>query len=354
MLYHLSLYLKQHFSFFNVFHYVSFRAIASLLSTLALSFILSPWFINKSKQLFRAKSRPWTPATHRKKDDIPTMGGLLIIGLVVFNVLLWCNLAMFQVCIFLFCLVSFGAIGAWDDWRKIRYQDGISAATKFSLQIMTGAAIVGAWMFFVQPSTRLCVPFFKNFNPELGWLLIPWAVFIIVAASNAVNLTDGLDGLAASPLIFNFGTFSLLAYVAGHVAIAHYLHIPFVASAELAVLGATLIGALLGFLWYNTYPAEIFMGDVGSLALGSVLALMALMCRQELLLPISGGLFVVEVLSVIVQVTSFKLLGRRVFKMAPLHHHFELLGWQESKITIRFAIISFVLSLLALITIKIR
>lgn len=200
----------------------------------------------------------------------------------------------------------------------------------------------------------ICVPLFKCFNPELGYWLVPWLVFIIVAMSNAVNLTDGLDGLAIGTLLSNFSVFSIVGYLAGHYAFASYLHIPFTGTAEVAIVGGVLIGASLGFLWFNAHPAQIFMGDVGSLSLGAALALMAIVSKQELLLPIAGGLFVFEVLSVLGQYASLKFYGKRLFKMAPVHHHFELLGWQEPKITVRFNIISIVLCLLALITLKIR
>jgi len=202
--------------------------------------------------------------------------------------------------------------------------------------------------------TTISFPFFKSLQPDLGWFFIAWVMFILVGTSNAVNLTDGLDGLAIGSLMPNFATFSIICYLAGHYKIANYLHIPFAGSAEIAVLGSILVGASLGFLWYNAYPAQIFMGDVGSLALGSGLALMAIMAKQELLLPIAGGLFMVETISVMMQVFSFKYLGRRIFKMAPIHHHFELLGWPESKITVRFGIISLILCLLALVTLKLR
>jgi len=209
-------------------------------------------------------------------------------------------------------------------------------------------------IFFTSFSTELIFPFFKHCRPDLGLFFIPWAVFILVGCSNAVNLTDGLDGLAIGSLLPNFATFTLICYLAGHYGIAHYLQIPFAGTAEIVVIGAILIGASLGFLWYNAYPAQIFMGDVGSLALGAGLALMAIMAKQELLLSISGGLFVLETVSVMVQVLSVRYLGKRIFKMAPIHHHFELLGWPESRITTRFGIISLVLCLLALITLKLR
>jgi len=251
-------------------------------------------------------------------------------------------------------LLGFGAIGFIDDQAKIKKQKGLSAKIKFYLQTLVATIIMSMWYIFYTPNTHLIFPFFKNIHCDLWYLLIPWGAYIIIATSNAVNLTDGLDGLATGPLIFNFATFSSIAYLAGHQHFAEYLNIPFTGTAELTILGASLIGALIGFLWFNTYPAQIFMGDVGSLSLGAALALMALMTRHELLLLIAGGIFVIETISVIIQVISFKLRGKRVFLMAPIHHHYELLGWSEPKITVRFWIISFVLSLIALLTIKLR
>ncbi|MDZ4152945.1 phospho-N-acetylmuramoyl-pentapeptide-transferase [Methylicorpusculum sp.] len=354
MLYHLSLALKSYWSIFNVVHYVSFRAIAALLSTLLFSLVYGNRFIDKSKLFFRSKAREWAPESHKVKDNMPTMGGIFIIGAVFINCLLWCNLFAPQIWILLLCLLGFGAIGFWDDWCKIHHTRGISARTKSLLQVSVGLLVSVLWLFTSGASTTVVFPFFKGLQPDIGLFFIPWMVLVLVGCSNAVNLTDGLDGLAIGSLIPNFVTFSIIGYIAGHYKLASYLQIPFVGSAEIAVVGATLVGASLGFLWFNTYPAQIFMGDVGSLALGAVLALMALMAKQELLLLIAGGLFVLEAVSVILQVASYRWLGRRIFKMAPIHHHFELMGWQESKITVRFAIISFVLCLLALITLKLR
>jgi phospho-N-acetylmuramoyl-pentapeptide-transferase len=354
MIYHLSLYLQPYLSGLNVVHYVSFRAIAGLLSTLACSFVFGDWFITKSKQFFRSRAREWTPESHRQKDDTPTMGGLFILAMVIINILLWCNLADPRVWIFLSCICSFGAIGFWDDWCKIACGRGISSSCKFIFQWLGAGIVTWLSLNYIPLNTKILIPLCKNIQPDLGWFFAAWAMFIIVAMSNAVNLTDGLDGLAIGSLIPNFALFSVLAYLAGHYMFSLYLHVPFTASAEMAVVGAILIGASLGFLWYNTYPAQIFMGDVGSLALGAGLALMALMTKQELLLPIAGGLFVLETVSVILQVFSVRYRGKRIFKMAPIHHHFELIGWQESKITVRFGIISFILCLLALITLKIR
>jgi len=273
---------------------------------------------------------------------------------VVLTSLLWSDLSQSQVWIFLLCLIGFGAVGACDDWYKIRYNQGLSARNKFMLQVFVAGIVIGLWVFITGVSTTITIPFFKNYNPNLGWFFIPWALFIMIGCSNAVNLTDGLDGLAIGSLIPNFATFSLIAYLAGHCFLSAYLHIPFAGTSELVVIGCALVGASLGFLWYNTYPAQIFMGDVGSLALGAGLAFMALMTKQELLLALSGGLFVVEVVTVIIQVASYKLFGKRIFKMAPIHHHFELKGWPEPRVIVRFWIITFVLVLLGLATLKIR
>jgi len=354
MLYHLSQLLQQHFTVLNVVHYVSFRSLAALLSSLFFSLWWGDRFIEHSQRLFRSKSREWTPEAHRAKDDMPTMGGLFIIFIVLINSLLWCNLAQAQVWLALLCLIGFGTIGCWDDWSKIRYRKGISARTKFICQWSVAAAVAIGLVYINGTDTSLVFPFLKDFHPNIGFLFIPWAMFVMVALSNAVNLTDGLDGLAIGSLIPNFATFSIICYLAGHYQFAQYLHIPFADSAELTVLGGILVGASLGFLWYNTYPAQIFMGDVGSLALGGVLAFMGLACKQEILLVIAGGLFVIETVSVIVQIISFRYWGKRIFKMAPIHHHFELLGWPESKITARFGIISLILCLLTLMTLKLR
>ena len=325
MIYHLAQLLQKHYSFFNVFRYVSFRAIAALLSSLFFSFLFGNWFIKNIADLFRSRSREWTPDTHLVKNNTPTMGGLFILMVCLVNTFLWNDLTNSSVWLFLLCLLSFGLIGFLDDICKIRYGKGIFAKTKFLLQVGASLLVMSLWYFFSATTTQLCVPFFKSVMPVLGIFIIPWGVFLLVATSNAVNLTDGLDGLAAGPLMASFTTFSIIAYLAGHKFLASYLHIPFVGSSEVVIIGTTLVGAMLGFLWYNTYPAQIFMGDVGSLALGAALAFMAIVTRQELLLPLAGGIFVLETLSVIIQVTSYKFLGKRMFRMAPIHHHFELL-----------------------------
>lgn len=354
MIYYIAHHFKTCCSFLNVFHYISVRSMGALLTSLLLSFIFGRWFISFCQKNFRSKVREYTPETHQGKNNTPTMGGLMMLAIFLVNSLLWNDLSKPLPWIFMFCVVSFGAIGFWDDWQKIAYHKGISASIKFRLQVLCAIITACLWYFFMHPNSHICFPFFKALSPDLWFLIIPWAVFIILATSNAVNLTDGLDGLATGPLIANFVTFSMIAYLAGHVKFAQYLFIPFAGTSELVIFGASLVGVLLGFLWYNTYPAEIFMGDVGSLSLGAGLALMALMARQELLLLIAGGIFVLETVSVIVQVASFKLFGRRVFRMAPIHHHFELLGWKETKITVRFWIISIILGLITVLTLKMR
>lgn len=354
MLYHLAHMLTPYLHWLHVVHYVSFRIFASLLTVLFLSVALGCRFIATSKKWFRSKAREHTPDSHRAKDDMPTMGGLFIIGMVTITTLLWCNLANPAVWLLLLCLIGFGAIGFVDDWQKIKYRRGISERYKFIAQLTFATMISALWFWWSAPATTLCLPFFKDVQPDLGYLLIPWAVFIMVATSNAVNLTDGLDGLAIGSLISNFGTFALIAYLAGHATFAQYLHIPFAGTSEVTIIAMILVGASLGFLWFNAYPAQIFMGDVGSLSLGAVLGFIALMTKQELLLAISGGLFVAETVSVIVQVFAYRYFKRRIFKMAPMHHHYELLGWPEAKITVRFAIISGILCLIALMTLKIR
>ncbi len=353
MLYHIAQRLTETLSYFNVIHYVSFRIMAGLLTALGFSFIFGSWFIRQSA-LFRATVRENTPDSHQVKNYTPTMGGIFIILTTLISSLIWCDLSRPEVWIVLGCLLGYGAIGFYDDWYKITHKKGIKERTKFAAQIFVGLGVTLSWYYIVQPPTEVCIPFFKTCMLPLGFLLIPWAIFILIGTSNAVNLTDGLDGLATGSLLVNFGTFTLICFLSSNILLAKYLAIPFTATSEVAVIGGILVGACLGFLWYNSYPAQVFMGDVGSLALGSVLALMALMTRQELLLPLAGGLFVVETLSVMIQVFSYRYFGKRVFKMAPIHHHFELKGWPEAKITTRFTIISFVLCLLALITLKLR
>ncbi|HSW77110.1 MAG TPA: phospho-N-acetylmuramoyl-pentapeptide-transferase [Candidatus Saccharimonadales bacterium] len=354
MFYHLALAFKSHFSALNMVHYISFRALMGLLTTFFLFLAFGDRFIDFSRKAFVSTARPYTPQSHQEKGSTPTMGGLFILLVVLLNLFLWCDLSKPEVYLFSLTLVLFGGIGLLDDMHKVWYKKGICVTSKFSLQLLSALAVAICWIWFKNPSTQLCVPLFKHFHPDLGWLLVPWVLLVLVGTSNAVNLTDGLDGLAIGSLLLNFAFFSGVAYLAGHASFASYLQIPFTGCSEAVIVGGILIGASLGFLWFNAHPAQIFMGDVGSLSLGAVLALMAIISKQELLLPIAGGMFVIEALSVIMQIGSVKLLGKRLFKMAPIHHHFEVLGWKETKVTMRFNIITLILCLLAAITFKIR
>ena len=354
MLYHLALALQPYWSACNVVHYVSFRAMAGLLTALFLSLAFGQMFIDFSKNWFQNGVRPFIPESHKSKDKTPTMGGCFILLVVMVNILLWCDWSKPEMWLFTLVLSGFGAIGLLDDLCKLWYKKGIYPRQKFVLQVLIALIAAIAWIYTKNPSYAICVPFFKHFYIPLGYLFIPWIILILVGTSNAVNLTDGLDGLAIGSLLSNFAVFSIIAYLAGHYTFASYLHMPFTGTAEVAVIGGILIGASMGFLWFNAHPAQIFMGDVGSLSLGAALAMMAIVSKQELLLVIAGGLFVVEVFSVIVQYIARKYYKTKVLKMAPIHHHFELLGWKEPKITIRFNIISVVLCLIALMALKVR
>lgn len=354
MFYHIATYLQQSISAFNIVHYISFRTIASLLTSLLVSLLIGNWFIKKSQEYFASQVREYTPERHKTKNNIPTMGGLLVLAIVFLTSLVWCNLAKLHVWLFLLGILLFGAIGFWDDWKKITKRKGITAKQKWFMQIAFSFIIALLLVATLTVSTSICFPFLKNFHPDLGWFFIFWIMFVLLATSNAVNLTDGLDGLASGVLLPNLALFAFLCYASSHFIIAAYLHIPFTNNPEITVISGALIGAVLGFLWFNAHPAQIFMGDVGSLSLGAALALMALMSKQELLLVVSGGVFVIETVSVMLQVLSFKYRGKRIFKMAPIHHHFELEGLSETKITTRFIIISIVLCMVSLITLKIR
>lgn len=340
---------------FHVFHYVSFRAMGAFISVVISSILSGDWCIKIAQKLFRSKSREHTPERHRLKDDMPTMGGIFIVGNIILTAIFWCNLCDSNVVLTLLCLLLFGIIGLYDDWAKITTKRGISERTKFIAQIIAATCIVIAWQTLHPSEPTIVFPVFKGAVLYVPYFFVTlWRVFIIVGVSNAVNLTDGLDGLAIGSLIPNFATFAIIAYLAGHAGFAAYLHIPFAGTAELAILAAILVGASLGFLWFNAHPAQIFMGDVGSLSLGAALGCIAIMVHQEILLVVSGMLFVVETLSVIAQVVSFKLYGRRIFRMAPIHHHFELLGWPEAKIVTRFGIITSIMCLVTLMLLKVR
>lgn len=359
MLYKLIYFFHTEFSWLNVFHYITFRAILSALTALVLSFVLGGWVIKKLRSLQVGQYiRDYGPPEHKGKQGTPTMGGCLILPAVLISVLCWTELRNPYVLIILFVLLAFGGIGFVDDYLKLSRKSswGLSMITKLMLQV-AAALIVGTYLYF-HPGfdTYLNLPFFKEITPELGWGFIPFVVLVIVGASNAVNLTDGLDGLAISPLTVAFGCYLIFSYLAGHVKIASYLQIPhIVGSGEVSIACGAVVGAGLGFLWYNAYPADVFMGDVGSLSLGAVLGTVAVITKQEVVLLLVGGLFVFEALSVIFQVAYFKMTGGgRIFRMAPIHHHFELKGWPEPKIIVRFWIISIVLAFLAMSTLKLR
>ncbi|AEB08486.1 phospho-N-acetylmuramoyl-pentapeptide-transferase [Desulfobacca acetoxidans] len=359
MLYHLLYPLKTVFGGFNVFRYLTFRSIYAILTALIIAFILGPWVI---RQLRRHQIGQYIredgPASHLCKAGTPTMGGILIIAATIGSTLLWADLSNTYVWLLIFVTLSFGGIGFLDDYLKVikKHNRGLSGRGKLVSQIIV-AAVVAVWLYSLPGfETTLTLPFFKELNPDLGWGFLPLAVFVIVGAANAVNLTDGLDGLAIGPVTIAAAFFMILAYLSGNIKIADYLQISYVRGVgELAIFCGALVGSGIGFLWYNSYPAEVFMGDVGALALGGILGTIAIAIKQEILLAIVGGIFVVEALSVILQVSFFKVTnGRRIFRMAPIHHHFELKGWAEPKVIVRFWILAIILGLLALSTLKLR
>ena len=359
MLYHLLYPLHTVLSVFNVFRYITFRTIYASLTAFFICFLLGPWIIRKlSGMQVGQYIRDDGPQSHMSKAGTPTMGGLLIVFSIVASTLLWSDLTNYFIWIVLFVIIGFGLVGFIDDYlMQIKKRNkGLTVRKKLLLQF--GLALITGLLVYASPdfSTQVTIPFFKKLSPDLGWGYIVFAAFVIVGASNAVNLTDGLDGLAIGPVIIAAATYMIFAYVAGHIKIANYLQINYVVgSGEVAILCGTLAGAGMGFLWFNAYPAQIFMGDVGSLSLGAGLGTIAVITKQEILLVLVGGLFVVEALSVIFQVGFFKMTsGRRIFKMAPLHHHFELKGWPEPKVIVRFWIIAIALALLAMSTLKLR
>ncbi len=358
MLYQLLYSLHDYYSFFNVFRYITLRTVYAVITALILCLMIGPYMIELLKKYQIGQSvRSDGPSSHFTKAGTPTMGGVLILTIVVLATIAWADLSNIYVWLVLAVLVGFGFIGFIDDYLKVvrKKSEGLRGKYKFTLQIAIATLVAIALYYLPAYSTVLSVPFFKDFHPDLGWLYIPFVIFIIVGTSNAVNLTDGLDGLAIGPVIVVTLVYTIITYVAGHAKIANYLLIPFInGSGELAILCGAVFGAGLGFLWFNTYPASVFMGDVGSLPLGALLGTVAVIAKHELLLMIVGGIFVVETVSVIFQVASFRLHGKRVFLMAPLHHHYELKGWQEPKIIVRFWIIAIMLGLLALSTLKLR
>jgi phospho-N-acetylmuramoyl-pentapeptide-transferase len=359
VLYHLLYPLHEYYSAFNVFRYITFRTIYAVITALLIAFFLGPWIIRKFSQAeVRQHIRDEGPASHKAKEGTPTMGGMLILFAVTASTLLWANLTNLWIWTVLFITLAFGAIGFIDDYTKLmkKHNKGLSGKAKLALQ--TGISLSAALFLYFKAGldTKLTIPFLKTIYPDLGVGYILLTIFIIVGASNAVNLTDGLDGLAIGPALVAFATYLLFSYFAGHIKIAQYLQINYVpGTGELAVFCGAMLGAGMGFLWYNTYPAQIFMGDTGSLSLGGALGSLAVMTKQEILLVIVGGIFVLEALSVIFQVGFFKLTnGKRIFRMAPVHHHFELKGWAEPKIIVRFWIIAIILGLLSLSTLKLR
>ncbi|MDO9350641.1 MAG: phospho-N-acetylmuramoyl-pentapeptide-transferase [Deltaproteobacteria bacterium] len=358
MLYHLLYPLHELISFFNVFRYITIRTVYAILTALLISFVIGPWIIEKLRG-FQIKQvvREDVPSRHLSKNGTPTMGGSLILMALLIPTLLWADLTNRYIWIVLLTTLGFGALGFLDDYKKIRDKNGmgIKARHKFPIQVAMG--LVTSWVLFnlMGHDSKLIFPFFKKVMPDLGNWYILFGMFVIVGTANAVNLTDGLDGLAIGPVLIASGTFILFCYLAGHYQFASYLQIPFVkGSGELTILCGALLGSGLGFLWFNTYPAQVFMGDVGSLALGAALGTIAVVTKQEFLLAIVGGIFVAETLSVIIQVVSYKLRKKRVFRMAPIHHHFELKGWAEPKIIVRFWIIAIILGLVAIGTLKLR
>lgn len=358
MLYHLLYPLAGSVKLFNVFKYLTFRTIYAMITALVLCFIIGPWVIKKLEGLqARQVIRTDGPESHLKKQGTPTMGGVLILAAIVVPTLLWADLTNSYVWLTLFVIVGYGILGFVDDYKKVveKNPKGLSPRQKMFWQILMGGA-VGIVLYTMSGfSTDIYFPLFKRIHPDLGIFYIPFATLVIVGASNAVNLTDGLDGLAIGPVAINAATYLLFSYIAGNAKLSTYLQIPYVPGAgELAVVCGAMVGAGLGFLWYNSYPAEVFMGDVGSLSLGGGLGALAVITKQEILLVIVGGIFVIEALSVIFQVGSYKYRGKRIFRMAPIHHHFELKGVAEPKIIVRFWIITIILALVAISTLKLR
>ncbi len=357
MLYHLLYPLAEQFSVFIVVRYITFRTAAATLTALFITFLMGPWLIRRLAALRVGQPIREIGPDHKDKEGTPTMGGLLILMALIVSVLLWSELDNRFVWIVLGLTTGYGVLGFIDDYKKVREGSSAGVSARMKLLWQTILAVGVAVAIYTDPAfdKELAVPFFKNFTPNIGWFYVPLAAFIIVAASNGVNLTDGLDGLAIGPVMISAATFLLLSYAAGHSVISEYLAIKYVPGAgQLAIFCGALVGGGLGFLWFNASPAELFMGDVGALALGGALGTIAVLIRQEVLLAVVGGIFVIETLSVMIQVIWFKLTGKRVFLMAPIHHHFEKLGWPEQKIVVRFWILSAILGMVALSSVKLR
>ena len=361
MLYNFILNFVDTFTFLNVFKYLTFRTGLAMFTSMIIVLLIGTPFINffSAKQIL-SPIREDGPSDHIiKKIGTPTMGGVLIILGLFISILLWGDLSNIFVLFAAYIAFTYGLLGAYDDYKKIKYKNSSGVSFKFKISAQILIALIGIIFFSYfsdyQELKNLYLPFFKNLVINLGWFFIPFSVFIIVGSSNAVNLTDGLDGLATVPVILVAGCFAFISYVTGNVVFSEYLQIPYIeGTGEVSVFCGAIIGSCLGFLWFNAPPAKIFMGDTGSLALGGSLGAVGIITKHEIVLAITGGLFVIEAVSVIVQVTSYKLTGKRVFKMAPIHHHFEKKGWAESTVVIRFWIISIILAMIGLATLKLR
>jgi phospho-N-acetylmuramoyl-pentapeptide-transferase len=362
VLYWLLVPLREHVSFFNVFRYITVRTALAGITALFVSFILGPWIIRlMKKHQVGQEIRPEGPQSHLAKKGTPSMGGILIISSALIPTLLWGNLSNFYVWMGMTTMLSFGAIGFWDDYLKVTKHRslGLKGRTKLLLQF-TLAGLIGLALVYIGVTDgfnlKLSFPFFKEWVPYLGWFYLPWIVFILVGSSNAVNLADGLDGLAIGLTFISAAALTALTYITGHINYSTYLNIAYVAqAAELTVFAGALSGACLAFLWFNCHPAQIFMGDVGALSLGATLAVIAILIKQEFLLFTVAGVFILEALSVLLQIGYFRASGgKRIFKMAPLHHHFELIGWREEQIVVRFWILGIIFALFSLATLKLR
>jgi len=361
MLYKLILNYVDIFSFLNVFKYLTVRTGLAMFTSMLVVFLIGTPFINffSARQIINPIREDGPDEHIIKKIGTPTMGGVLILVGLFSSILLWGNLSSPYIWVLIFIVTSFGLLGAYDDYKKIKFSNSSGVSFKFKIIIQIIIAVLGILIlthFTDHPDLKnLYFPFFKNLLINLGWFFIPFSVFIIVGSSNAVNLTDGLDGLATVPVILVAGCFAFISYVTGNIVFSEYLQIPYIEGVgEVTVFLGSVIGACLGFLWFNAPPAKIFMGDTGSLALGGSLGAVGIITKHEIVLAITGGLFVLEATSVIVQVLSYKLTGKRVFKMAPIHHHFEKKGWAESTIVVRFWIISIILAMIGLATLKLR
>jgi len=352
--------LRDYFFGFNVFKYITFRTALAVVTAFSITYFTGPYIIERLRRLsFIQVIRDDGPKSHLTKEGTPTMGGIMIISSTIITMLLWGDMGNRYVLLVLFALLGFGIIGFYDDYLKVikRNPKGLRPCKKFGAQIALAAII--SLILYMNPEdpykTMLNVPFFKKLLIDLGVFYMPFAIFVIVGSSNAVNLTDGIDGLAIGLVAIALIANGVLVYITGHAGLAKYLQVLYLkGTGELTVFCGALLGASLGFLWFNAYPAEVFMGDVGSLSLGGALGTLAVITKHEIVLAVVGGIFVVETLSVILQVASYKLTGKRIFKMAPIHHHFELLGWKEPKVIVRFWIIGIMLALLSLATLKVR